>query len=222
MLGCHPFGVDPMAKRIKVWLNFVRAKAGDLITRALAVYKGLKNNPDFPNLPFDIEELRVSADAFIASNTAAMDGNTQARARRDSDRELLIDKMLTLAHHVEDNCKGVDTIFLSSGFQQRPTGRTQTPPLGERIRSIKSGERDGEAFVTLILDPEAYTYELRSALYHPATGPGDWTITPVASTRPPTRITGLTPGATYAFQVRAVYGTNHYSNWTDSVIWLCS
>lgn len=88
MLGCHPFGVDPMAKRIKVWLNFVRAKAGDLITRALAVYKGLKNNPDFPNLPFDIEELRVSADAFIASNTAAMDGNRQARARRDRDRGL--------------------------------------------------------------------------------------------------------------------------------------
>jgi hypothetical protein len=210
-----------MAKRIKVWLNFARAKAGDLITRAIAVYEGLKNNPHFPNLPFDIEELRALIDAFRASNIEAMDGSTQARAQRDSDREVLVDKMRTLAHYVEDNCKGEDTIFLTSGFELRPTGRTQTPPLGERIRSIKSSDRDGEAFVMLIWDPDAYSYEMRWALYHPDTGPGDWTEVPVATTRPATRITGLIPGATYAFQVRAVYEKD-YTNWTDSVIWLCS
>ena len=210
-----------MAKRIKVWLNFVRAKAGDLITRALAVYEGLKNNPHFTNLPFDIEELGALIDAFRDSNTKAMDGSTQARAQRDSDREVLVGKLRILAHYVEDNCKGQDTIFLTSGFEKRPTGRTQTPPLGERIRSIKSGVRDGEAFVTLILDPDAYSYLIRWALYHPASGPGDWTEIPAANIRPSTLITGLTPGATYAIQGCA-HHHGGYTNWTDSVIWLCS
>jgi hypothetical protein len=89
-------------KRIKVWLNFVRAKLGDLITRAIAVYKGLKNNPHFTNLPFGIEELQALIDAFRASNTEAMDGSTQARAQRNSDREVLVAKMRILAHYVED------------------------------------------------------------------------------------------------------------------------
>jgi hypothetical protein len=83
------------------------------------------------------------------------------------------------------------------------------------------GIREGEVFVTLIWDQDASTYQIRWTLYHPATGPGDWTEAPVANVRPATLITGLTPGATYAFQARAVFG-NGYTNWTDSVIWLCS
>jgi len=210
-----------MAKRIQVWLNFVRAKPGDLITRAIAVYKGLKNNPHFTNPPFAIEELQALIDALRASNTEAMDGSVKARAQRNSDREVLVARLRILAHYVEDNCKGEDTIFLTSGFEQRPTGRTQTVPLGERIRSIKSAQHEGEALITLIWDPDAYTYLVRWAFYHLATGPGDWTEIPVANIRPSTLITGLTPGATYAFQARAVYKED-YTNWTDSVIWLCS
>jgi len=210
-----------MARRFKVRLNFARAKVGHLITQAHGVYEGLKNNPYFTNLPFGIEELLAQIDALQASSIAAMDGDVKARAQRDSDREALVDKMRTLAHYVEANCKGEDTIFVTSGFQPAPTGRTQTPPLGERIRSIKSGFLLGEAFVTLILDPDAYSYEIRWSLYHPATGTSDWTSAPVTSMRPPALITGLTPGATYAIQVRAVV-KGGYTNWTDSVIWLCS
>ena len=136
-----------MAQRLKVWLNFVRAKAADLIGRAITVNKGLKNNPHFPNLPFDLEELKTRTEAYSASNAAAMDGNIQARAQRDSDREVLVDNLLSLAHYVQDNCKRNEEILRSAGFEPRPSARTQTPPLGERIRSIKSGMRSGEALV---------------------------------------------------------------------------
>ena len=193
----------------------------DLIGRAITVYKGLKNNPHFPNLPFDLEELQTRTEAYSASNAAAMDGNIQARAQRDSDREVLVDNLLSLAHYVQDNCKRNEEILRSAGFEPRPGARTQTPPLGERIRSIKSGMRSGEALVRVLADPEAYSYELRVTLFDPGKEPDDWAIIPVTITRTPVLVENLTPGATYVFQVRAVYKEG-YSNWTDSVTWMCS
>ena len=43
----------------------------------------------------------------------------------------------------------------------------------------------------------------------------------VASVRPSTTIAGLTPGTTYAFQVRALT-KNGYTDWSDSVTIICT
>jgi hypothetical protein len=45
---------------------------------------------------------------------------------------------------------------------------------------------------------------------------GEWIIQPVAAIRPATMISGLTPGASYAFQARALTDAG-YTDWSDSV-----
>jgi hypothetical protein len=45
---------------------------------------------------------------------------------------------------------------------------------------------------------------------------GSWTSQPVPHTKPPFLITGLTPGATYVFQARALTNSG-YTDWSESV-----
>ena len=45
---------------------------------------------------------------------------------------------------------------------------------------------------------------------------GDWVEQAVGRTRPAALVTGLTPGTTYAFQVRAVTKSG-YSDWSESI-----
>jgi len=45
--------------------------------------------------------------------------------------------------------------------------------------------------------------------------PGQWTEQTITNVRGPVSITGLTPGTTYAFQVRAL-GAKGYTAWSDS------
>ena len=49
---------------------------------------------------------------------------------------------------------------------------------------------------------------------------GEWATQPVSKTRPAASVTGLTPGTTYAFQVRSL-GDSGYSDWSDSVMRIC-
>jgi hypothetical protein len=65
----------------------------------------------------------------------------------------------------------------------------------------------------------AFSYELRWAPIIGGTV-GQWTTMPVTKTRPPTLVTGLMPGTTYAFQVRALIDGG-YSDWSDSVTRMC-
>jgi len=46
--------------------------------------------------------------------------------------------------------------------------------------------------------------------------PATWTATPAIKSKPATKINGLTPGTTYAFQVRAL-GHEGYTDWSHSV-----
>ena len=101
-----------------------------------------------------------------------------------------------LAHYVEAMCKGNKPLFLFSGFESAPTARTATPPLCEAIRSIRRGPNSGQSFVKLVARKEAFSYQLRWAVTREDDTPGDWTIVPVANTRPATLVTDLKPGGT--------------------------
>jgi hypothetical protein len=132
-------------QRIKVWLNFVRAKPGDLRSRAKAVFDGMKGNAGFPNPPFDLSKLENQIDCYGQSVTNAMDGSKSAKAEYKKQREVLIDMLRELAHDVEANCKGSMELFRSSGFEPAPTERTQTARLSNMIRSLSPGRIAGKS-----------------------------------------------------------------------------
>ena len=67
---------------------------------------------------------------------------------------------------------------------------------------------------------KARIYELRSAALTGGT-PGAWTIQLVPSAKGSAPVNGLTPGTSYALQVRAA-GLLGYTDWSDSVTRMCT
>ena len=68
---------------------------------------------------------------------------------------------------------------------------------------------------------KARSYELRFAVAGSGGTPGAWTTELVTKVKPPVTVNGLTPGTIYAFQVRAL-GKLGYTNWSDSVTFMCT
>jgi len=81
---------------------------------------------------------------------------------------------------------------------------------------VENGPNSGQAIVRGKAVPKAVSYTVRSAPMGSDGKPGTWTeLSPVTVIRSVT-VNGLTPGTTYAFQVRAL-GRAGYTNWSDSV-----
>jgi len=210
------------SKMIKASLRLSKTAPGDVVARATAVCGGIFTaNEDYPHTPVDKPTLQAQIDSLSASITAALDGGRKAIAERNHQQEVLARSLRQLANYVEHNCKDDMTTFLKSGFQPVTTVRTKVQPLSESIRKIVPGNNSGQMLVTLVALAAALCYELRWAIAGPGGTPGTWTSQPVGTTRPPALVTGLTPGVTYAFQVRAVTNSG-YTDWSDSVTRMCT
>jgi hypothetical protein len=208
-----------MAKKqsIKASISFKRSTATEVLTRANAVQDGVfSDKDDYPNPPIDPATLKSQIEALSGGITAAMDGGKQAIAAREHLKEVVMKSLRQLGHYAEENCKDDMQTFLKSGFQAASTTRTSTPPLSEAIRKIVPGTNSGQIKVTLMAQTGALSYQLRRAPVGPGGALGDWVEQPVGRTRPATLLTGLTPGTSYAFQVRAVTNSG-YSDWSESI-----
>ena len=88
------------------------------------------------------------------------------------------------------------------------------------IRKIAQGNT-GQLLVKVDSVPKAKSYELRYAPLDAGGAPGPWTSQPIAAVAAPTSCNGLAPGATYAFQVRAL-GRLGFTDWSHSVTKMCT
>ena len=209
-----------MTRLIRVLLDLTRTTAADFLARANAVYAGLNLNPAYPDPPVSMPVLRTAIDEYSAAVTAALDGGAKAKAQRNTLGETLRRMLRKLAHYVEANCNDDMTTFLSSGFQAVTAARTRTQPVSESIRKIEPGPTSGQVLVALVAVPGAVSYELRWAQVASGGSPGEWTSQPIATVRR-SPVTSLTPGATYAFQARALTPSG-LTNWSDSVTRICT
>jgi hypothetical protein len=200
--------------------DFTRATSAVLLARANAVYAGLNENPAYSNLPIPLTELRQAIDNYSAAEAAALDGGAMAKAHKNDMGDALTKMLRRLARHVEDHCNGDPTTLLSSGFQVATVTRTRTQPLSESIRRIEYGA-SGEFVVSLVAVPGVASYELRWAPVASGGTPGAWSSVLAAKSRPPISVAGLTPGASYMFQVRAVSGSGT-TDWSDPITRVCA
>jgi len=191
---------------------------GDILSLGYGVYEGMKDNPNYPKPPVAMATLKVTLDSLSSAIAEALDGSRKAIARRNDLEQEVMRMLRRLRHYVEDNCKDNVTIFLSSGFQVLSTTRMIPPPLSQAIRRIEYPSNSGGLRLTLVAVPEAASYQLRWAPVGADGAAGEWTIQAVAATKRPTLVTGLTPGTTYAFQVRAlIRSSSSFTDWSDSV-----
>ena len=206
---------------IKAVTGFRRLTAEVVLSTSANVYAGIFNNPNFtapqaPAPPVESATLKSANDALAAANAAALDGGKKALAQKAHAKEDVVKLLEQLAVYVQANCKDDMTIFLSSGFTAASSTKTVKPPASDSIRKVEPGEVSGQMRITLMKYPGGISYEVRWAPAVSAGNPGTWTSQPVGFLRPATTISGLTPGTTYVFQVRAVTKTG-YSDWSDSV-----
>ena len=205
---------------IKAVLSFRRMAPELVVSSSHAICTKMDGNPNFavpqaPAPPVEISTLKAETDALAVANSAALDGGKQAIAYRDRQKEIVVKLLVQLGHYVESNCKDDMTIFLSSGYTAASAAKSKTPPVTESIRKIDPGANSGEMAISLMKYPGAGSYEVRWAPVN-AGVPGAWANQPVLNVRTASTIPGLTPGATYVFQVRAVTKTG-YTDWSDSV-----
>jgi fibronectin type III domain protein len=207
-------------KLIKAALDYSKKLPETLLGDGYAVVKGLTGNANFTSLPVDLALLKSMLDGYAVTIGEARDGGMKAIASRNKQGENIIRMLRQLATYVELNCKDDMDTFLSSGFKPRTTTRVAPQPLAQpTILNLDQGN-SGELLVSIQAVRKAKHYELH---YGPVgTGgatPASWVTLTLPNARTAT-VSGLTPGTTYAFQVRA-YGALGYTEWSDSAIRMC-
>jgi hypothetical protein len=206
----------PKSTRIRVLFAFAKAANGDITSLGEAVLKGMTGNVAYATSPVDLTVLKTDLDNFTVAIGAALDGGKKAVAELHRQRVALIKKLRLLTHYVEAACNDDMTTFLSSGFHPAPpTVHVPPQPLPPAsITKIDQGN-SGQVMVTIGLVPKSYSYELRYAPLGAGGTPGTWTSEAVATIKTAAAINGLTPGTTYAFQVRAL-GRLGFTDWSNS------
>ena len=207
-----------VTKMIKALLNFTSKMPENLLSQGYAILKALTGNVNFPNLPVDLTVLKTKLDAFAGAIADAKDGSKKAITLRNQIGEEIVRLLKVLAFHVELNCKDDLNIFLTSGLTPRSTTRTPPQPLAPTtVLSVDQGV-SGEFKVSIKPVSHAKNYQVRSGQVGAGGAtPTNWSIVTVPNAKTVAVINGLTPGATYAIQVRA-YGTLGYTEWSDSAV----
>jgi len=207
-------------KKIKAIDGFSKATDNDVINRGTAVQTGMNGNSNFPASPVDLAVLKTNIDSLSTLVSESLDGSKKVIAQKNKQRETVIEMLRLLARYVEVSCKNDMAIFQTSGFEAALTTKVPAQALSETIRSIEHGANSGQLIVRIKGVPKALSHELRYAVL--ANGvPGTWTTELVTNVRAPLALSSLTPGSTYAFQVRAL-GKDGYTDWSDSVTFMCT
>jgi hypothetical protein len=203
-------------KLIKAALNLHKALPEQVLSQGHALLKGLTGNSNFTTLPVDLNVFKTDLDTYAAAIAEAKDGGKKAITLRNKQGEVVIRTIKQLATYVELNCKEDMNTFLSSGFQPRSSTRAVAQPLDQPvILNIDQGTT-GQLLASIKPVRRARSYELRyGAAGAGGAAPAAWSTLTVPNAKTAVPINGLTPGTTYAVQVRA-YGQLGYTEYSDS------
>ena len=202
--------------------GLTKMKDGVLSPYLDATVKGLKANSGiYSKTPIDLDTYGNAVSAYDESITASLDGSRTAVAQKNKLKHAAIKLYGQLAKYVEATCNDDLTTFLLSGFKARSTTKTPAAPASNSIRKLEHGANSGEIDVSLIKVADAVSYEVHYAPVPPGEAPTAWITAPVPTLKPPTKLTGLTPGTTYAFEARALLKSGGYTDWSDSATLIC-
>ncbi len=205
--------------QLRVLLGFASASDHGLEERARAVsnqlYTGLAatiyTSPSVTKVNLD-----AGIEDFSASIATAATGGEEDTAAKDNKRAALIADLRKLANDVQKGHQNNLEWLLSSGFEAVSTNSASSPLDTPDILDIIHGI-SGELKLRVTRIRNARVYEVRYALLDANGAPGPWQDGGLHSNSRSQSIGGLTPGAMYQFQVRAVGGSTGYSDWSNIV-----
>lgn len=209
-------------KVIHVLERFSGVNDTDVVTRGNSVQTSLTGNSHFPNPPVDLAALKTAVDSLAALIAQAADGSKKVIAEKHKQRATVIAMLRMLGRYVEVQSQDEMTIFQTSGFQAASTTRVSAQPLSEKIRKIVHGSNAGQVVIWVLSVRSALSYQIRYAPSVNGAVPAAWSEQVVTEVKTPVVLTGLTTGTTYAFQARAALKGNTYTDWSDSVTFVCT
>jgi hypothetical protein len=209
-----------MNTRMRIMVGFKKMSAEQLIALAGAVIAGLTNNPALPAPTVDMKTVQAAADELNAALTAQAHGGKAATAEKNNKKEALIAILRTLKHYVEDHCGNDPAVLLSSGFQAASNMRNNAPLENPVILGIDFGNST-EMALKVPSVRHAKCYEVRTAVVSANNNIGPWQPAGLFTSTKLLKFKELTPGTTYAFQVRAIGGSTGYSDWSNPFSRMC-
>jgi len=209
-------------KVIHVLERFSGVADTDVVARGNAIQTSLTGNSHFANAPVDLAVLKTNLDTLAALIAQAADGSKKVIAEKNKQRATVIDMLRLLGRYVEIQSQGDMSIFQTSGFQAASTTKASAQPLSEKIRKIDHGTNSGQVLIWVRSIRGALSYQIRYAPVVNGVTSANWTEQLVTQVKSPVVLTGLTPVTTYAFQARAALKGNTYTDWTDSVTFVCT
>lgn len=207
--------------QLRVLLNFAQASDASLQERGQSVHDSLYSSPLWtvpPNPAYPVTQAAVNTanDALAAANAAAEMGGPVDTALKNGKRDDLITLLRQLAGYVQENHGNDLAKLLASGFEAVSTNKASVPLEKPAIKEIING-MSTELIVRVGRIANAKAYEVRYALIGNGGTPGPWQTGQLFTSSRGMKVTGLTPGGMYTFQVRAVGGSTGYSDWSDAV-----
>lgn len=201
---------------LRVLLDFARASDHPLEEQAGAVLAGLYGNAAYTTPPVTQAALQTAMTDFTAAIAAAKQGGPPQTADKNSRREALTALLRRLASYVQDNCNNDLATLLSSGFAAASFNHAPTPMTAPTILDLRPGV-SGQLIVRVTPVANARNYEMRYALIGTGGTPGPWQDGGLCTDSRAIQASGLTPGSTYQFQVRAIGSGSSVGDWSDPV-----
>ena len=198
-----------IAINIRVSRDFMNAPANDVANLADDVIGGMTGNAAFPTPPILVANLTTLNTALRTAITAADAGGPQQTAAKYKAYSALTDALRKDANYVEIQSDNDLETLLSSGFNVVSTNRAQAPldqPVVLQISNLASTQ----LLVRLetILNAKSYQAQLATTVN------GPWTEAGIYTQGRRIVLLGLTPGTVYFVRVRAIGGSNGYSEWS--------
>jgi hypothetical protein len=204
-----------MSEHIRIAVGYDNQSDQEVLTTGYTAVQGLTNNTALTNPPVDPKALQAAADDLSSAIAAQPHGGPAATAAKNNKRAVLVALLRKLAHYVQDNCGGNLEVIRLAGFVPIVANRTSTPLETPSIQSVDFGN-SGELVLKVTRIARARCYQVQSSTGVAGSTP-EWKDAGLFTDSRSIRITGLTPGTTYSFQVRAVGRSNRHSDWSNPV-----
>ena len=211
--GDVPAHLLPKKRMPQIRVNLGFAQAADHVIEELAdeVHTGMTGNADFPTPPVTMAALATATTNFSNARVAAAQGGPADTAAKDASRDALVVLLRQLAAYVQATAANDLAMLLSSGFEAVSTNRASVElPKPTILDVVHAGE--GKLKIRPGPLKNVRMWEVRTSIT-----PGVWVSAGTFNSTRDMTLTGLTPGAVYTIQVRALGGLTRASEWSNPV-----